>query len=84
VAEPASPSSSAGGRRGSSMLPSRGPRRGLESVFVRLVATAGIVGIDVAVAAILASSKVDGWIIGLVLGLVSVVLSGVLWSSRQL
>ncbi len=66
------------------MLSSRGPRRGLESVFVRLVATAGIVGIDVAVGAILTSSKVDGWIIGLVIGVVSVVLSSVLWSSRQL
>ncbi len=76
-------SPSAGGRRGS-MLPTRGARRGLESVFVRMVATAGIVGIDVAVAAILASSKVEGWIIGLVIGLVSVVLSGILWSSRQL
>lgn len=73
------------GRRGEgSMLPARGPRRAIESGFVRLVATAGIVGIDVGVAAILASSKVEGWIIGLSIGLVSVILSAILWSSRHL
>jgi tetrahydromethanopterin S-methyltransferase subunit F len=38
----------------------------------------------VALGAILASSNVQGWIIGLVVAIVSVVLSGVLWSSRQI
>jgi len=67
------------------MLPPRGRRRfALETVFMRVVATAGIVGIGVALGAILASSDVEGWIIGLVIGLESVVLAAVLWSSRQL
>jgi len=67
------------------MLPGRERRRtGFERIVVRVIATAGVVGIGVAIAAILASSKTQGWIIGLVVGLVSVVLSAVLWSSRQL
>jgi len=49
-----------------------------------VVATAGIVGIGVALGAILSSSDVEGWIIGLVIALLSVVLAAVLWSSRQL
>jgi len=72
------------GRPGN-MLPGRQRRRlGLERLLVRLVATCGIVGIGVALGAILASSNVHGWIIGLVVALVSVVLSAILWSSRQL
>ena len=67
------------------MLPARETRRSsLERVLVRLIATAGIVGIGVAIAAIMVSSKSQGWVIGLVVSLVSVVLSAVLWSSRQL
>ena len=67
------------------MLPPRERRRSpLERVFVRIVATAGIVGIGVAIAAIMGSSGSAGWIIGLVVAIVSVVLSAVLWSSRQL
>jgi hypothetical protein len=67
------------------MLPRRGRRRlGLERLLVRLIATCGIVGIGVALGAILASSKTQGWIIGLVVALVTVVLSAILWSSRQL
>jgi protein-S-isoprenylcysteine O-methyltransferase Ste14 len=67
------------------MLPGRGRRRfGLERILVRLVATGGVIGIGVALGAILASSSVQGWIIGLVVALVSVVLSAILWSSRQL
>jgi hypothetical protein len=67
------------------MLPRRGRRRlGVERVLMRLVATGGIIGIGVALGAILASSNVQGWIIGLVVAIVSVVLSGVLWSSRQI
>jgi hypothetical protein len=67
------------------MLPRRGRRRyGVERVFMRVIATGGIIAIGVAVAAILASSDVQGWIIGLVVAIVSVVLSGVLWSSRQI
>jgi hypothetical protein len=67
------------------MLPGRERRQfGLERLMVRIVATSGIVGIGVALAAILVSSKVQGWITGLVVATVSVVLSAVLWSSKQL
>jgi hypothetical protein len=67
------------------MLPSRqGRGTGLERLLVRLIATCGVVGIGVAIGAIMASSKDKGWEIGLVVAIVSVILSGVLWSSRQL
>jgi hypothetical protein len=67
------------------MLPARERRRFLgERLLTRVIATCGIVGIGVLLGAILASSKVQGWIIGLVVAIVSVVLSAVLWSSRQL
>ena len=67
------------------MLPGRQRRRfGVERLLMRLIATAGIIGIGVAIGAILAASKVQGWITGLVVAAVSVVLSAILWSSRQL
>ncbi len=67
------------------MLPKRQGRRfAVERVFIRLVATAGIIGVGVALGAILTSNKVEGWIIGLVIAIVSVILAGLLWSSRQL
>ena len=66
------------------MLPSRKDRGVLERTFVRVIATGGIVGICVAIAAIMYSSNSAGWIIGLVVSLVSVVLAAVLWSSRVL
>jgi hypothetical protein len=67
------------------MLPARERRRFTpERVLVRLVATCGIVGIGVAIAAIMVSSKSQGWIVGLVVSIVSVVLSAILWSSRVL
>jgi hypothetical protein len=67
------------------MLPGRERRRsGLERLVVRVIATGGVVGIGVAIAAIMAASKAQGWIIGLVVAIVSVALSAVLWSSRQL
>lgn len=67
-----------------SMLPERRARPVLKSAFVRVIATSGVVGIGVALGAILASQKVAGWIVGLVVALVSVVLSAILWSSRRL
>jgi protein-S-isoprenylcysteine O-methyltransferase Ste14 len=71
--------------RGETMLPPRQRRRfAVETVFMRLVATAGIVGIGVALAAILISSDVQSWIVGLVVSLVSVSLAAMLWSSRNL
>jgi hypothetical protein len=67
------------------MLPGREVRRSpAERILVRLIATCGIVGIGVAIAAIMVHSKSQGWIIGLVVSIVSVALSAILWSSRQL
>jgi hypothetical protein len=66
------------------MLPERHERPALESAFVRVIATSGIVGIGVALGAILTSQEVAGWIIGLVVALVAVILSAILWSSRRL
>jgi len=74
----------AGGPAGN-MLPERGRRRtGLERFLMRLIATGGIIGIGVAIGAIMVSSAVAGWITGLVVAAVSVLLSAILWSSRQL
>lgn len=70
-------------RAGETMIPARQQRPPLESAFVRVVATGGVVGIGVALGAILSSQDVAGWITGLVVALVSVIVSAVLWSSRQ-
>jgi hypothetical protein len=51
---------------------------------VRVVATTGIVGICVAIAAILGTQSIHAWVIGLVVSLVSVILAAILWSSRTL
>ena len=49
------------------------PRRlRLESVFVRLVATAGVVGVGTALGAVLVTNEVAGWIVGLTVSVVSV------------
>jgi uncharacterized membrane protein len=67
------------------MLPARERRRYVvERGLVRLVATCGIIGIAVVIGAVLVSQDVAGWIVGLVVGVTSVVLAAVLWSSRQL
>jgi hypothetical protein len=65
-------------------LPARLRRPMVESVFVRLVATGGIIGIGTAIAAILGSQDVAAWIIGIVVSAVAVVLAAILWSSRTL
>ncbi|MFZ0041092.1 MAG: hypothetical protein WAK93_07290 [Solirubrobacteraceae bacterium] len=68
----------------SNMLP-RDHRRSMpERLLVRLIATCGIVAIGVAIAAIMVSSNSQGWIVGLVVSIVSVVLAAILWSSRIL
>jgi protein-S-isoprenylcysteine O-methyltransferase Ste14 len=67
-----------------SMLPERRQRLPLESAFVRVIATGGVVGIGVALGAILTSQNIQGWIVGLVIALVSVLVSAILWSSRRL
>ena len=65
-------------------LPPEPARGSPESVLVRVVATAGIVGIGTALGAILVAADVAGWIVGLVVSLVSVVLAALLWRSRTL
>ena len=92
LAEPASsapPTTGAGsaprGRRQSpNMLPAGRARSHAERTFVRVVATGGIVGIGVVIAAIMTSSNSQGWLVGLVVSVVTVVLAAVLWSSRVL
>jgi hypothetical protein len=65
-------------------LPTEPPRRGIESVLVRIIATLGIVAIGTALATILDSTNVAGWITGLVVSTLSVILAAVLWRSRVL
>ena len=67
------------------MVPGRERRRTkLERGSMRLVATGGIIGIAVLLGAVLVGQDVAGWIVGLVVGLTSVILAALLWSSRQL
>jgi uncharacterized membrane protein len=67
------------------MVPGRERRRTkLERGTMRVVATGGIVGIAVALGAVLVGQDVAGWIVGLVIGLTTVILAALLWSSRQL
>jgi len=49
-----------------------------------LIATCGVVGIAVAIAAVMGSQDVAAWVIGLVVAVTCVVLSALLWSSRTL
>ncbi len=51
---------------------------------MRTVATAGVVAIAVAIAAIMGSQDSEAWLIGLVVSIVSLVLAALLWSSRRL
>jgi hypothetical protein len=66
------------------MIPARRKRLPLEAPLMRLVATVGIIGIGVDGAAIATSQNSSGWLIGLVVAIVSVVLAAILWSSRRL
>ena len=67
------------------MVPGRERRRtGIERGLMRLIATGGIIGVAVVLGAVLGGQDVAGWIIGLVVGLTSVILAALLWSSRQL
>ena len=65
-------------------LPPASPRANLESVAVRLIATTGVIGIGTAAGAILASEDVAGWVTGLVVSTLSVILAALLWRSRRL
>jgi hypothetical protein len=67
------------------MVPGRARRRfKAERGAMRLLATGGIIGVDVALGAVLVGQDVAGWIVGLAIGLTSVILAALLWSSRQL
>jgi len=66
------------------MIPGRARRSFVETLLMRFVATAGIIGIGVAIGAIMHSQKSQGWLIGLVVSGVSVILAALLWSSRRL
>jgi hypothetical protein len=80
-----SPSESEQHERPQGMLPGRERRRSVvERGFVRIIATGGIIGIDTILGAVLVSEDVAGWIVGLSVGLTSVILAALLWSSRQL
>src|ERR1700752_2840324 len=68
----------------STLAPPGRRRTGPERLLVRVVATGGIIGIGVAIAAIMVSSNSKGWLVGLVVSVVSVVLAAILWSSREL
>jgi hypothetical protein len=59
-------------------------RREAESVFVRVIATAGVVAVGTALGAVLVANNVAGWIVGLAVAVVSVVLAAILWRSRRL
>jgi hypothetical protein len=65
-------------------LPTRPGRFVPESVLVRVIATIGVIAIGTLVGAILVANNVAGWITGLAVASVSVVLAAVLWRSRQM
>jgi hypothetical protein len=67
------------------MIPGRSRRRTkFERGSMRVLATGGIIGLATILGAVLVSQSVAGWIVGLVVGLTSVILAALLWSSRQL
>ena len=83
--DPSSHDSAPGDTPGTGGFLSEHPeRRTFESVFARLVATAGIVGVGTALGAILIAADVAGWVTGLVVSIVTVVLAAMLWRSRRL
>lgn len=83
VTAPSSPSIA--DERPEGMIPARTRRRTkLERGSMRILATGGIIGIATLLGAVLVAQDVAGWIVGLAVGLTSVILAAVLWSSRQL
>ncbi len=67
------------------MVPGRERRRTkVERGAMRLIATGGIIGIATILGTVLVGQDVAGWIVGLAVGLTSVILAALLWSSRQL
>ena len=73
------------GERPQGMVPGRERRRTwLERGLMRLIATGGIVGVGVVLGVVLVGQDAAGWIVGLAVSVVSIVLAALLWSSRQL
>ena len=73
------------GERPQGMVPGRERRRTvIERGLMRVIATGGIVGIGVVLGAVLVGQDIAGWIVGLVVSGVSIMLAALLWSSRQL
>jgi hypothetical protein len=68
----------------SGFLPASPPRATAESIAVRLIATAGVIGIGTAIGAAMVSGGLTGWIVGLIVSAVSVILAALLWRSRTL
>jgi len=67
------------------MVPGRERRRTkVERGAMRLIATGGVIGIAAILGAVLVGQDVAGWIVGLAVGVTSVFLAALLWSSRQL
>jgi hypothetical protein len=56
----------------------------LGDTLVRLGATCGVIAIGVAIAAIMVSSNSDGWLVGLVVSIVSSLLTIGVWTARRL
>lgn len=82
---PLSTSQDAGEEPAQNMIPARvGRRTKLERGSMRVLATGGIIGLATLLGAVLVSQDVAGWIVGLTVGLTSVILAALLWSSRQL
>jgi hypothetical protein len=82
---PATRQTDAHRERPQGMIPGRSRRRTkFERASMRVLATGGIIGLATILGAVLVSQSVAGWIVGLVVGLTSVILAALLWSSRQL
>ena len=78
------PAGSPGAGTSDGFLSSSPGRAGLESVFVRVIATAGVIAVGTALGAVLVANNVAGWIVGLAVSAVSVVCAAILWRSRQM
>ena len=65
-------------------LPAQPARATAESVLVRIIATAGVIGIGTAVGAFLTAQGLAGWTVALVVSMLCVTLAAVLWRSRRL
>ena len=72
----------AGADEGPGFLPAQPSQRRIWWMVIRLLASAGIIGIGTAVGAILGAAGVDTWLVALVVAALCVVLTAPLWSVR--